>query len=95
MKTEPKKRSKSPAQLDREITATLSPRSSPFRGAHFSLNDAKLAVDIAGVRDQISQLCERLRYDSRDKPQAALTRLSDAQNVLGDALRGVLTVEKP
>ena len=61
----------------------------------FPLNDAKLAVDIAAIRDQISQLCERLRYDSRDKPQAVLTRLNDAQRVLGGALGAALTMEKP
>jgi hypothetical protein len=66
----------------------------PPRDEHFPLNDAKLALDIAAIRDQISKLCADLRYDSRDKPQAVLTRLSDAQSVLGDALGVALTVEK-
>jgi hypothetical protein len=58
----------------------------------FLLNDAKLAVDISAAGDQLSFLCERLRYDSRDKPQAVLTRLADAQNILSDALNIMLTV---
>ena len=60
----------------------------------FALNDAQLAVNIAAIRDQISQLCERLRYNSLGKAQAVLTRLSDAQSILGDALSVALTVEE-
>ena len=88
-----KKRTKSAAQLDREITAALR-RPASRDEQRFALNDAKLAVDVAAVRDQVSQLCERLRYDSRDKPQAVLALLSDAQDVLSDAVGTVLTVEK-
>ena len=73
---------------------TKTPKTKPPLGDQtFPLNDAQLAVDIAAVRDQISKLCERLRYDSRDKPQAVLTRLDDAQRVLGDALGAALTVK--
>ena len=81
-------KTKKPAQLDREIDAALSKQSGRVV---FPLTDAKLAIDIAAVRDQISQLCERLRYDSRKKPQAVLAQLDDVQSDLGDALRTVLT----
>lgn len=83
-------KTKKPSQLEREITAALSKQP----GTVFSLTDAKLAIDIAAVRDQISQLCERLRYDSRKKPQAVLAQLDDVQSDLDDALRTVLTVGK-
>jgi hypothetical protein len=69
-------------------------KTKPSRDAQFPLNDAKLAIDISAVRDQVSQLCSQLRYDSRDKPQAVLALLSDAQRLLGDALGCALTVEK-
>ena len=60
----------------------------------FALNDAKLAVDIAALRDQLSKLGADLRYVSGAKPQAVLARLEDAQRALGDALGLALTVEK-
>jgi len=60
----------------------------------FAFNDAKLAVDIAAIRDQVSQLCALLRYITLDKPQAVLVLLSDAQRILGDALGVALTVEE-
>jgi hypothetical protein len=60
----------------------------------FPLNDAHLAIDIAALRDQVALLCSQLRYDERDKPQAVLERLSDAQSILGDALGVALTVDK-
>lgn len=59
----------------------------------FPLTDARLAIDIAAIRDQLTKLCADLRYDSRDKPQAVLKSLDDVQRVLGDALGIVLTVK--
>jgi len=60
---------------------------------NFPLADAKLAVDIAAVRDQVSQLCDRLRYyDSRDKLKTVFAHLADAQQALGEAIADVLYV---
>jgi hypothetical protein len=73
----------------------MNPKTKHFpRDEHLPLNDAKLALDIAAIRDQISKLCADLRGDSRDKPQEVLTRLNHAQNFLNDALCVALTVAK-
>ncbi len=61
----------------------------------FPLIDAKLAVDIAAIRDQIALLSDRVRFDSRDKPRAVRAHLADAQQALNEALADALcTMEK-
>jgi hypothetical protein len=88
---------KSAARLDAEIAEALARSGSKYpreRDAQLPLGDAALAVKIAAIRDQISQLCSDLRYDFRDKPQAVLTHLDDVQHELNEALGVVLTVEK-
>lgn len=69
---------------------TKKPPKPTLSDAVLPLADAALAVKIAAIRDQISQLCADLRYDSRDKPQTVLTCLGDSQRGLNEALNAAL-----
>ena len=88
-----KKRPKSTAPRGRKLVGAA--WVAAYRARNFDIGDARLAVDIAAIQDQITDLFAVLSHDSRDKSKAVDARLIDAYNGLVEALKVVLTVEKP